>query len=201
MTELTWAADGSDASVAAHVAAIVARGPATFAMPGGATPLPIFANLAGRNLPWEQVTIWPTDERRVPATHRASNLKALQAAFGNTGARLVALSEGAMPPRFDLVWLGMGADGHVASLFPNTDPSADAAPGVIRVMPEPLPPEAPFERLTLTLAALANTAEVILVVRGDAKRTLLEAAAAGENDLPVGRLLALAPATVFWSPA
>ncbi len=70
---------------------------------------------------------------------------------------------------------------------------------MIAVTPDPLPPEAPFPRLTLTLAALAASDDIILVVRGAAKRDLLAAAARGENDLPVARLLRLAPVTAFWS--
>ncbi len=200
MTEVRWAADGSDAAVVSYVAAVVARGPCTLALPGGTTPQPIFAALAVRDLPWGDVTLLPGDERGVPEDHPASNVGLLRAAFGATGATILPLAEGMALPHLDLVWLGMGLDGHVASLFPNLDPRADAPAAVVRVVPDPLPPEAPFERLTLTLAALAGAGEVILVVRGPAKRALLEAAAAGQNDLPVARLLALAPhVTVFWS--
>jgi 6-phosphogluconolactonase len=84
----------------------------------------------------------------------------------------------------------MGADGHVASLFPNTDPRVDAPSTVRRLTPDPLPPEAPFERLTLTLPALLNSDALLFVIRGKEKRTLFEAAAVGVNDLPVARLLA-----------
>ncbi|MBV8972995.1 MAG: 6-phosphogluconolactonase [Sphingomonadaceae bacterium] len=200
MTELAWAADGSDAAVAARVAAAVSRpGPVALCLPGGATPRPIFAHLAAMRLPWDKVTILPGDERQVPHDHPASNVGALRAAFGATGATIEPLSTAPPPPRFALTWLGMGADGHVASLFPNTDPNPAALPGVIAVTPDPLPPEAPFPRLTLTLAALAASDDIILVVRGAGKRDLLAAAARGENDLPVARLLRLAPVTAFWS--
>ncbi len=202
MTELRWAADGSDAAVVEAVAAVVARhGSVTLCLPGGATPPPIFARLAAKLLPWDKVTIMPGDERRVPHDHPASNVGQLRAAFGATGATIEPLSPDLPLPRFDLVWLGMGGDGHVASLFPSANPDPAAAPAVIDVTPEPLPPEAPFDRLTLNLAAIANSAAIMLVIRGAAKRSLLEAAAAGANDLPVARLLRLAPVTAFWSPA
>ncbi len=200
MTDLRWAGDGSDAAVAARVAAAVARpGPVALCLPGGATPRPIFAALAATRLPWDKVTIWPGDERQVPHDHSASNVGALRAAFGATGATIEPLSPALPPPRFTLTWLGMGADGHVASLFPSSDPDPAAPAGVISITPKPLPPEAPFARLTLTLAALADSDDIILVVRGAAKRDLLLAAARGEHDLPVARLLRLAPVTAFWS--
>jgi 6-phosphogluconolactonase len=202
MTDLRWAADGSDAAVVDAVATIVAKpGQVTLCLPGGATPAPIFAALAKMLLPWDKVTIMPGDDRRVPHDHPASNVGQLRAAFGATGATIEPLSPGLPLPRFDLVWLGMGGDGHVASLFPNTDPDPGVPAAVIEVTPEPLPPEAPFDRLTLNLAAIVASAAIMLVIRGAAKRTLLEAAAAGANDLPVARLLKLAPVTAFWSPA
>ena len=201
-TAVTWAVDGSDAAVATHVARTVARpGAKTIAMPGGGTPRPILTALATRDLPWDTVTIMPGDERDVAPGHPASNVGMLVRILGETGAHLVPLLTGVALPRFDLVWLGMGSDGHVASLFPGSDLDPAAAPAVIEVTPDPLPPDAPFARRTLNLAALANTADVIVVIRGRAKRALLAAAAAGQNDLPIARLLRLTPATVYWAEA
>jgi 6-phosphogluconolactonase len=102
-------------------------------------------------------------------------------------------------PRFALAWLGMGADGHIASLFPNTDPQADDSRRIVRLTPDPLPPEAPFDRISLTIPALVDSDELVLVIRGAEKRAVFEAAMAGESDLPVARLLASAsqPVTCF----
>jgi 6-phosphogluconolactonase len=102
-------------------------------------------------------------------------------------------------PRFALAWLGMGADGHVASLFPNTDPRVDDPLKVRMLTPDPLPPEAPFDRVTLTLPALLDADALLFVIRGAAKRALFEAAVRGENDLPIARLLGAArqPVTCF----
>ncbi len=111
----------------------------------------------------------------------------------------MALNEAAEPPHFALVWLGMGEDGHIASLFPNTDPRTDESMKVRRLTPDPLPPEAPFDRVTLTMPALLDSDELVFVIRGEKKRALFRAAMRGENDLPIARLLSAAtqPVTCF----
>src|SRR5690606_33391491 len=96
------------------------------------------------------------------------------------------------PPHFALTWLGMGDDGHIASLFPNTDPRADDPLPVRRLTPDPLPPEAPFDRLSLTMPALLDSDALLFVIRGAEKRAVFEAAVAGQSDLPVARLLSAA---------
>ena len=72
-------------------------------------------------------------------------------------------------PHFALAWLGMGADGHIASLFPKTDPRVDDPAPMRRLTPDPLPPEAPFDRITLTLPALLDSDEILYYVEGDYK--------------------------------
>ena len=194
-----------DAEVAEWLAARLARsfqagaGPVTIAVPGGSTPFPIVERLLGEALPWERLVVWPNDDRAVPEDHPASNTGKLRALFGSAGAEVVTLTEMEAVPRFALAWLGMGADGHVASLFPNTDPRADDPRRIVRVTPDPLPPEAPFDRISLTLPALLASEEIVFVIRGADKRAVFEAAQAGESDLPVARLLAAAtqPVTCF----
>ena len=163
--------------------------PIAISVPGGSTPFPIFADLVDRDLDWSRISVWPGDDRIVPEDNTASNVGRIRAILEPAGAKVVALSEQAEPPHFALVWLGMGTDGHVASLFPNTDPQADAADKIIRITPDPLPPEAPYDRLSLTIPALINGDALMFVIRGAAKRSLFEAAARQENDLPVARLL------------
>lgn len=158
-------------------------------VPGGATPFPILAHLAGRGLPWARIAVWAGDDRIVAEDHPASNVGRIRALLEPVGAQIVPLAEDADPPRFALAWLGMGGDGHVASLFPNTDPRPDDPLPVRRLTPDPLPPEAPFDRLSLTIPALLNSDELLFVIRGADKRAVFEAAARGENDLPVARLL------------
>lgn len=176
-----------------------APGGIAISVPGGSTPFPILAELAQAPLDWSRIAVWPGDDRIVNEGHPASNVGRIRALLEPAGARIVPLAEGAAPPRFALVWLGMGGDGHIASLFPNTDPSADDPQPLRRLTPDPLPPEAPFDRLSLTIPALLAADELLFVLRGADKRALFEAAVAGANDLPVARLLGAArqPVTCF----
>lgn len=159
-------------------------------LPGGSTPFPILGQLAGLGLDWTRIEVWPGDDRIVAEDHPASNAGRIRALLEPLGARLVPLAEGLEPPHFALTWLGMGGDGHIASLFPNTDPQADDPLPLRRLVPDPLPPEAPFARLSLTIPALLNSDAVLFVIRGADKRAVFEAALRGENDLPIARLLA-----------
>jgi 6-phosphogluconolactonase len=194
-----------DGEVAAWVAGRLAEhfaakdGPVAVTVPGGATPFPIIERLLAQDLAWERLTVWPNDDRLVPEDHPASNTGKLRALFAPRGATVVTLTEMEEVPRFALAWLGMGSDGHIASLFPSSEPRADDPRKLVRVTPDPLPPEAPFDRISLTIPALLASEELLFVIRGPEKRALFEAALAGENDLPIARLLAAAtqPATCF----
>lgn len=167
-------------------------------VPGGSTPFPILRHLADRELEWSRIAIWPGDDRAVPESHPASNAGRIRALLEPLGARVQALHPGSRPPHFALVWLGMGADGHIASLFPSADPRVDDPLPVRRLTPDPLPPEAPFDRITLTIPALLDSDELLFVIRGEEKRAVFEQAARG-GDLPVARLLGAArqPVTCF----
>lgn len=199
LTTIAYHHDQSDTEIsdwlAARLAAILAQreGPVAISLPGGSTPFPILAALvateAGRALDWQRIEVWPGDDRLVPADHGASNHGRLAEVLSPTGAQVRELTEDATVPHLALAWLGMGTDGHVASLFPNTDPAIDDDRQVRRITPDPLPPEAPFERVTLTLPKLLTAEALVFVIRGAEKLALFEAAARGENDLPVARLL------------
>lgn len=172
--------------------AVLETHPGTVAVtvPGGSTPFPILAELVTRKLDFTRLAVWPNDDRIVPEDHEASNTGKLRALLEPVGAQVVALGEHSRSPHFALTWLGMGNDGHIASLFPNTDPDpADPQP-VRRLTPDPLPPHAPFDRITLTMPALLDTDALLFVIRGDDKRAVFDAAVAGASDLPVARLLA-----------
>ena len=204
--------------------AIDARNEALLALPGGSTPLPIFARLAEAKLPWKRVTIIPGDERLVPMDNELSNVRALARAFLPAGARVVPitadiadyklagnsadarLQDLRWPP--DLVWLGMGSDGHTASIFngPDMDDALNApkARRAVGVMPEPLPEEAPVARVTLTRSAILSARTILITIMGDEKRALLEQAieAGHSSKLPIGRVLAEAeqPIDIHWCP-
>ncbi|QWC57321.1 6-phosphogluconolactonase [Erythrobacter sp. 3-20A1M] len=174
--------------------------PIAITVPGGTTPFPIMERLVTHDLDWSRVTVWPNDDRVVAEDHPASNTGKLRAIFEPVGAEVVTLTVMEQVPRFALAWLGMGADGHTASLFPNTDPKVSESAPIRRLTPDPLPPEAPFDRVTLTLPSLLASEEIVFTLGGSAdKRAVFEAALAGENDLPVARLLSAArqPVTCF----
>ncbi|ALE15680.1 6-phosphogluconolactonase [Altererythrobacter epoxidivorans] len=191
-------ADWLEARIAGALAAT--DGPVAITVPGGSTPFPVFRELTGRKLDFTRLVVWPGDDRIVAEDHPASNTGKIRDLFEAVGAEVATLTIMEEVPHFSLAWLGMGADGHIASLFPNTDPKADDPQRMRRLTPDPLPPEAPFDRITLTMPSLLDSDEIVFTLGGSAeKRTLFEAAAAGENDLPVARFLAAAtqPVTCF----
>ncbi|GGD44732.1 6-phosphogluconolactonase [Erythrobacter arachoides] len=199
MTQIAIIENASDADIARFVHDHLARAlassdlPVAISVPGGSTPFPILAELAQScDLDWRRVTVWPGDDRVVPDDHAASNAGRIRALLEPAGAEVVGLSVMEQVPHFALVWLGMGADGHVASLFPNTDPRADDPQAIRRLTPDPLPPEAPFDRISLTIPALLDSDALMFVIRGEDKRAVFDAALRGDHDLPVARLLAAA---------
>ncbi|MFN3469619.1 MAG: 6-phosphogluconolactonase [Novosphingobium sp.] len=197
-----WAEPGDAHAVADHIARVVtAPGHKRIAFTGGSTPIRVLALLKDRPLDWRSVTIALTDDRRVPDDHPASNFGRIHAALGASGATFERLEEGAEVAPFDLVWLGMGEDGHVASLFPEMQAHVRPGPAVIATTPVPLPPEAPFDRLTLNAKALKATREIILVVTGQSKKALLESALGGNDRYPVTEFLHGygPPVTIYWS--
>ena len=196
MSHITTLNHASDEQVADFLQTRLRRalarsaGRVAVAFPGGSTPGPILELLAREPLDWSRVQVFPTDDRDVEEEHAASNTGALRRALEPSGAVVTPIAEGRDPPRYALVWLGMGEDGHIASLFPSADPQVDDSQAVRRITPDPLPPEAPFDRVTLTIPALLACDEIVFVVRGLAKRAVFEGAIQGDHDLPVHRLLA-----------
>lgn len=202
--------------------ALDARGDAAVAFPGGSTPIDALDRLAGAKLAWRDVTIVPTDERLVAVDSPHANVRLLAERFLPLGARVLPLAGGDLGPQdagraadarlqaihwpLDCVWLGMGADGHTASIFPGPDlETALTAPRrAVGVRPDPMPAEAPFARVTLTRAAIIAARSLIVVIRGEAKRRLLEGAIEDGpgSRLPIGRVLAEASQAIdiHWCP-
>ena len=205
MSHVTITPGASDAAIAQWLEQHLSRALAAtteqiaITIPGGSTPFPILADLHGSALDWGRIRVWPGDDRILPEDHPASNVGKIRAALEPLGATVIALTEKAQPPHFSLTWLGMGGDGHIASLFPNTDPQVDDPQRIRRLTPDPLPPEAPFDRISLTIPALLDSERLLFVIRGTDKAALFDAAQRGENDLPVARLLGAAhqPVTCF----
>ena len=202
---IRWAEDGSTAAVADHVARVVEASDApVIAVPGGSTPIAIFDALAARELDWSGTTLMLGDDRMVDREHAASNQAKLEAAFADSAATIATLKEGADVPHLDLLWVGMGADGHIASLFPEMRCEDQPGAKVVRTEPIPLPPEAPYPRLSMNVEALTTAPkETIIVIRGADKKAVIEDAMQGDSDLPVARLqrTSRSPVTIYWSPA
>lgn len=232
-TEIEWwdydDADEMAAAVAGDVqfiieSAIDARGAAVVALAGGKTPLPIYEKLAQAKLDWKRVTIVPGDDRLVPLGDPLSNVTAIGKVFIPKGARVIPLISATVADYkaagraadailqdlhwpLDLCLLGVGGDGHAASIFPGPDfdealngPKERRAVGV---MPDPLPPEAPVARVTLSKAAIVSARALMIAVTGQAKRDVLEAAIeqGASSNYPVGRILADVelPVDIHWA--
>lgn len=199
-------------------------GPVALALAGGRTAPPVCRALAARPLAWSRVSVLPTDERWVPESHADSNLRVLRECFAAVPAELRGLvpeAPGPTPsavaaqaalaglPRFAAVLLGMGADGHFASLFPGDPGLAEALslapppsdPAVV-VIPDPMPSAGPHPRVSLTLARLLDTDRLLLAISGADKRAVVEQALADPARFPVGALLAQTdrPVEIHWSP-
>ncbi|UUL83408.1 6-phosphogluconolactonase [Sphingomonas qomolangmaensis] len=233
MTEIEWWEYDDAAEMAEAVAgdvqfiiesALDARGGAVIALPGGKTPLPIYEKLATAKLDWKKVMIVPTDDRLVPMGDPLSNITAIGKVFVPKGARVFPItSEAATDYRaagraadarlqdvhwpLDLCLLGVGGDGHTASIFPGPDlDEALSGPKERRalgVMPDPLPPEAPVARVTLSRSAIVTARALLIAISGQAKRDVLEAAIAegAGSPYPIGRVLADTelPVDIHWS--
>jgi 6-phosphogluconolactonase len=177
------------------------RGGASLAVPGGTTPGEFLGALGARPLDWPRVTVLLTDERWVAPDHPRSNTALVDRTLGARGRpyrwyplwragvaprEAVALLEadaGAATFPLDVAVLGMGDDGHVASLFPGDETGfADAASRFVAVRG---PGDEP--RVSLSAAVLARAREVYVLLRGAAKLEVLQRALGGE--LPVARLL------------
>jgi 6-phosphogluconolactonase len=200
--------------------AIDARGTATLVVSGGRSPVAFFQNLARQKLDWSKVVVTLADERWVPVEHADSNAgllkryllqgpaaKAQFLSLYSATANLELAAEQAdrllaeLPP-IDVLILGMGDDGHTASLFPNSPNLAQAlaADGTRRCYPM-LAPTVPHQRLTMSRALLASAETTVLSISGQSKLTTLSAALAGDDvgAMPI-RAFLQPTLEIYWCP-
>lgn len=197
--------------VAALNKGITTRGTASIAVSGGKTPIPLFKLLSEQSLPWHKVYITLVDDRWVNDTDDASNEKLVFNYLLQNQAKLakfIGLKNSAptpfegeqttqqklaeIPLPFDVVILGMGEDGHTASLFPHAENLAsglDMNSGKKVIGMTPL--TAPLDRMTLTLPTILNSQNIYLLLVGESKKRVLEQATQGQDvfDMPIRAIL------------
>ena len=205
-------------------AGITANGQASLAVSGGSTPVDLFEQLSGLDIPWQDVVITLVDERWVEPAADDSNehlvrthlLKNRAAAATFIGMKNSAATAGAgeteceqqlqkVPRPFDVLILGMGNDGHTASLFPGAGKLAmatDMESGRTCMSIAPL--TVPHERMTLTLPAILDSRQIILHITGREKNDILQKARAGgqSEEMPIRFILRqqTIPLSVYWAP-
>ncbi|MFC4699661.1 6-phosphogluconolactonase [Glaciecola siphonariae] len=202
--------------------AITDKGSASIAVSGGSTPKPLFQALSKIDLPWSQVNITLADERWVDALDDASNEKLVREnllvnharaarfmsmttddanaedAVDEISARLEALG---LP--LDILILGMGEDGHTASLFPC---SAQIEEGINLARTQPVlatqPTTAPHQRMSLSLAEIVKSKHVFLHITGDKKRQVLTQAISEHTPLekPIKAVCDNTTLNLVWAP-
>jgi 6-phosphogluconolactonase len=209
-TELAEAA--ADAIEAALQGALDARGRATLVGTGGRSPGPVYDRLSQAPLDWAHVAVTLSDERHVDADSPNSNGRLLRERLlvgPAAKAQYLPLTDYAEPALakllpFDAVILGMGEDGHIASLIPGSPVMAHAMDPAGQALTAESPQgfgSPPVPRITLTLSALLQSRGIFLLVAGKAKRQVIAQAEAG-TDLPVRAILNQdrVPVRIFWTP-
>jgi len=183
---------------------------ASLALAGGSTPRGLYGRLAGADLPWDRIHLYWGDERFVPHDHPTSNVQLVRETLldgaplpdanlhpmpttGTPDAAAAAYADilhrafADRPHTFDLALLGMGADGHTASLFPEHDPSP-TDPTWVRAVSAP-PRHDISQRLTCTLPVFNAARRALVLVSGAAKRDTVQAALHDrDTSLPITRV-------------
>jgi 6-phosphogluconolactonase len=216
-----------DIALAGKVAAMLAAdiessGSGSLVVSGGRTPMGFFHLLSQQQLDWSAVTITLADERWVDNQHKDSNEKLVRenllineahranfialknsAADATDGEADLEYALASVGP-FTVVILGMGDDGHTASLFPGAEALAlglDMNSG--RTAIAVTPTEAPHQRISMTLPRLLDSKQIIIHISGAGKQTVLQAAQAGEDiaELPIRAILnqQTAPLSIYWA--
>lgn len=200
--------------------AIDQHGSATWVLAGGSTPEAAYSIIAStylEDVDWAKVTILIGDERIAaldspesnwhqaeqlflkhipqPTLLRPKSNETAESGAGEYEQQLATLPKNeAELPRFDLVWLGMGEDGHTLSLFPGHPNFIPTDHLVIPVHNSPKPPE---DRLSLTLTALKNSQKTLILISGNTKAKILETALFPDSDLPIAQAARLTHANWY----
>lgn len=196
---------------AEHIAELLSRGPSTFGLAGGSTPRSAYRELRTRDIAWDQVTCWLPDERWVPPEDPDANaLMSRRELLDHVPARFLVpdttlgdpniaaeaydlLLATELDPVPDVVLLGMGDDGHTASLFPGTEAlEVDGSGYVANWVPK-------FDtwRLTATVELLSSARHLLFLVSGASKTEVLRRILAGGEPFPAGLVAEAAP-DVTW---
>ena len=185
----------ADVVAAAAREAIAARGRFTLALSGGRSPWAMFRDLAGEDVPWERVGIWQVDERVAPDGDPERNLTSLMPVIpSGADLRQMPVTErdleaaadryaASLPEAFELVHLGMGHDGHTASLVPG-DPVLDATDRDVAVTGE----YRGLRRMTVTYPVLDRARRVLWLITGSDKAPMVPRLLAGDRSIPAGRV-------------
>jgi len=196
---------GTELFLSSARTALTMQGRFTAALSGGMTPIPFFRRLAqeasGSGITWEKVHLFQSDERCVPPDHPESNFRLtrehLLARLPAPGpvvhripgelppeeaacvceADLAREFPGPGMPKFDMIWLGVGSDGHTASLFPGSHQQGSAGRTAVAVAPQ----GSNHPRVTLTLPVINNARHVVFLVTGAAKADIVAAILAGSG--------------------
>ncbi len=200
------------------------EGRASLAVSGGTTPVALFEQLSGVDIPWRDVVIFPVDERWVEPDDADSNERlvrthlmkdrAAEAKFFGMKNRAATAGEGEeaceeilknVPLPFDVLILGMGGDGHTASLFPGAEKLAMATDmNSGRKCMALAPVTAPHERMSLTLPVIVSAGNIFLHIVGPEKKRVLEKALQDgpAEEMPVRFVLRNEnrPVEVYWAP-
>lgn len=176
--------------------AVQAGGAFHFAVSGGHTPWAMFGRLADEEVPWAQTVVYQVDERVAPPDDPDRNLGHLREALGSAPAEVRAMPverddlesaaadyASTLPAHFDLVHLGLGPDGHTASLVP-ADPVLEVTDRLVALTGT----YQGRRRMTLTYPALGRARQILWLVGGADKRGPLAKLLAGDRSIPAGRV-------------
>ncbi|MER2492961.1 6-phosphogluconolactonase [Catenovulum sediminis] len=202
-------------------AAIEKNGRASLVVSGGRTPLPFFQKLSQADIAWNKVAITLADERWVDKNHEASNTALVlnnliqnkaadatfvelktseESAFGAEPSVEANLQKLSFP--IDVLILGMGEDGHTASLFPCSEQIQQGLTSE-EVCIAVQPTTAPHERMSLTLKSLLNSQQIFVHLVGESKKAVLDKALAGEqvSEMPIRAIVKQnnTPVEVVWA--